>query len=158
MEQGMNEPRRHQPPAIHPVPRVQAALLGQEPACVAVLDHSVLLLGEHQFYPGYCVLWARNPVKELHHLSPLEYMNFMIELRQCCEALERAYAPWKLNLASLGNQVQHLHVHLFPRSQAEAQRLQHPWASAEHFAPATAAQIADGVARLQKALNLRTTL
>jgi diadenosine tetraphosphate (Ap4A) HIT family hydrolase len=149
----MSEQRQSPSAKAHPVPRVQAALEGKEPGCVAVFDNSVLLLGEHQFYPGYCVLWARNPVKELHQLSPLEYMNFMIELRQCCEAVERAYAPWKLNLASLGNQVQHLHVHLFPRSADDARRLEHPWAHAADFEPAGAGEAAAAVARLCQALQ-----
>ena len=137
----------------HPVARVQAALLGQEPACIAVSENSVLLLGEHQHYPGYCVLWARNPVKELHQLSPLEYMGFMIELRQASEALQLAYQPWKLNLASLGNQVQHLHVHLFPRSADDAQRLEHPWVHAKEFKPVAEGVRDAAVAKLKKALS-----
>ena len=138
----------------HPVARVQAALEGKEPACIAVNDNSVLILGEHQFYPGYCVLWARNPVKELHQLSPLEYMGFMIELRQACEAVEKAYGPWKLNLASLGNQVQHLHVHLFPRSADDAKRLEHPWAHAAEFKPVTDTERDAAVAKLRAALGV----
>jgi diadenosine tetraphosphate (Ap4A) HIT family hydrolase len=136
----------------HPVARVQAALEGREPSCIAVFEHSVLLLGEHQFYPGYCVLWARDPVKELHHLPPLAYWGFMLELRQSCEAVERAYQPWKLNLASLGNQVQHLHVHLFPRQESDPLKLQHPWASSERFSPVTASQHEEAMLRLRAAL------
>lgn len=139
--------------SAHPVARVQAALEGRDPGTVIVNDNSVLLIGDHQFYPGYCVLWARNPVKELQHLSPLEYMGFMIELRQACAAVEKAYGPWKLNLASLGNQVQHLHVHLFPRSEEDAKRLEHPWVHAEGFKAASATETADAVAKLQAALR-----
>ena len=137
----------------HPVPRVQAALEGRDACAVIVNDNSVLLVGDHQFYPGYCVLWARNPVKELQHLSPLEYMGFMIELRQACAAVESAYGPWKLNLASLGNQVQRLHVHLFPRSEGDAKRLEHPWVHAAEFKTASATEIAEAVTKLQDALR-----
>ena len=139
--------------SAHPVARVQGALEGREAGTVIVNENSVLLIGDHQFYPGYCVLWARNPVKELQHLSPLEYMGFMIELRQACAAVEQAYGPWKLNLASLGNQVQHLHVHRFPRSADDAKRVEHPWAHAAEFKAASAAQTADAVAKLQDALR-----
>lgn len=148
-------PQERREPALpqHPVARVQAALEGRDAGCVAVNDNSVLLVGDHQFYPGYCVLWARNPVKELQHLSPLEYMGFMIELRQACAAVEAAYRPWKLNLASLGNQVQRLHVHLFPRPADDALRLEHPWANAPSFKAAEPAQVAEAVARLRAALQ-----
>lgn len=149
----MTEQRSTASGPIHPVARVHAALEGRDAATVIVNDNSVLMVGEHQFYPGYCVLWARNPVKELQHLSPLEYMGFMIELRQACAAVEKAYAPWKLNLASLGNQVQHLHVHLFPRSADDARRLEHPWVHAAEFKAADAKETADAVARLQEALR-----
>jgi diadenosine tetraphosphate (Ap4A) HIT family hydrolase len=123
----------------HPVPRVQAAVDGSDTSSlIAATDHSVLLLGEHQFYPGYCVLFALNPVKELHQLPPADYLGFMVDLRRAGAALEAAYKPWKINLASLGNQTQHLHVHLFPRESDDVQKLQQPWIHEAQFKAAPA--------------------
>jgi diadenosine tetraphosphate (Ap4A) HIT family hydrolase len=149
----MARERRSSAAAPHPVARVQASLEGREPACIAINENSVLILGEHQFYPGYCVLWARDAVKELHQLSPLAYMGYLIELRQACEAVERAYQPWKLNLASLGNQVQHVHMHLFPRRADDAKRLEHPWVHAADFKAVEAEERDAAVQRLRAALS-----
>ena len=113
--------------------RVQAALQGKEPWLVAVLPHSVMLLGDHQAFPGYAVLFSRDHVKELHHLDPAAYAGFTQDLRRASLAVESATGCWKLNLASLGNVLPHLHVHLFPRAVDDELRFEHPWASADRF-------------------------
>jgi diadenosine tetraphosphate (Ap4A) HIT family hydrolase len=137
----------------HPVARVQAAISGPTADTIAVTQHSVLLLGEHQFYPGYCVLWSRDPVKELHHLNPAAYLGYLVDLRRACSAVDAAYQPWKINLAALGNQVQHLHTHIFPRQADDAQRSAHPWVHEPQFKPADAAAQAEAVKRLTAAWN-----
>ena len=137
--------------APHPVARVQAAIQGPTADLIALTQNSVLLLGEHQAYPGYCVLWSREPVKELHHLSPAAYLGYLVDLRRACAAVEAAYSPWKINLAALGNQVQHLHTHIFPRSADDPQRLSQPWVHEARFVPGDPAQAADAVRRLQAA-------
>jgi diadenosine tetraphosphate (Ap4A) HIT family hydrolase len=120
--------------------RVQAALQGREPWLVAALPHSVLLLGDHQAYPGYAVLFSRAHVKELHHLDDAAFSGFTQDLRRASRAVEAATGCWKLNLASLGNVLPHLHVHLFPRAAAEERRFEHPWANAERFQNAGSAE------------------
>jgi diadenosine tetraphosphate (Ap4A) HIT family hydrolase len=113
--------------------RVRAALEGKEPWLVAVLPHSVLVLGDHQAYPGYAVLLSRDHVKELHHLDPGSFAGFTQDLRRASQAVESATRCWKLNLASLGNVLPHLHVHLFPRTATDERRFEHPWAQADRF-------------------------
>jgi diadenosine tetraphosphate (Ap4A) HIT family hydrolase len=113
--------------------RVQAALQGQEPWLVAALPHSVLLLGDHQAFPGYAVLFSRVHAKELHHLDDAAFSGFTQDLRRASRAVESATGCWKLNLASLGNVLPHLHVHLFPRSASDPLRLEQPWAQSDRF-------------------------
>jgi diadenosine tetraphosphate (Ap4A) HIT family hydrolase len=120
--------------------RVQSALQGREPWLVAALPHSVLVLGDHQAYPGYAVLFSRDHVKELHHLDAGNYAGFTQDLRRASRAVESATACWKLNLASLGNVLPHLHVHLFPRQAADERRFEHPWAQADRFHHAGSAE------------------
>lgn len=103
------------------------------PDFVADLGAAVLLLGEHQALPGYAVLWSKIHARELHHLAPVDYSAFMEALRRASAAVETASACWKLNLVSLGNQVPHVHVHLFPRSALDPRRLEHPWVHAQDF-------------------------
>ncbi|HTB33458.1 MAG TPA: HIT family protein [bacterium] len=133
--------------------RVQTALQGREPWLVAVLPHSVLLLGDHQAYPGYSVLFSRAHVKELHDLDEAAFTGFTQDLRRASRAVESATGCWKLNLASLGNVLPHLHVHLFPRAAAEERRFEHPWANADRFHNAGSA-----VERQAWILRLRSAL
>jgi diadenosine tetraphosphate (Ap4A) HIT family hydrolase len=66
-------------------------------------------------YPGYCrVIWHAH-VREMSDLSvdDRRHLYFVVETVE--EALRRVVRPDKINLASLGNQVPHLHWHVIPR-------------------------------------------
>src|SRR5258708_21806814 len=78
--------------------------------------YSVALLGSWQFYEGYCVLVSRRHATELSQLPPPERAAFLEEMCFLARAIERAILPHKMNYELLGNQVPHLHWHLFPRS------------------------------------------
>ena len=130
--------------------KVAQALAGLRDDVVAIFDHSVLLLGEHQAYPGYCVLWAREHAKELHDLPELAYTAYFHEARGVGAALEASLKPWKLNVASLGNVVGHAHLHFFPRQASEAHRLQHPWVLEAQFTPPSAAQKSAALKQLKE--------
>src|SRR5262245_25572355 len=80
---------------------------------------SVVLLGPWQFYQGYCVLVARTHATELHHLPDADRREYFDELCRLARAVEAAFRPRKLNYELLGNQVSHLHWHLFPRAAAD---------------------------------------
>jgi len=124
------------------------------PDFIAALSNSVLLLGDHQAYPGYAVLWSRVHAKELHLLTPEVHAAFCQDLRRASAAVELASGCAKLNTAILGNQVQHLHVHLFPRSAMDPERLEHPWVHAALFKdPGTPQQRQAAIARIREALQ-----
>ena len=44
------------------------------------------------------------------------------------------FAPWKMNHACLGNVDAHVHWHLIPRYESEADHRNHPWVHAGEFA------------------------
>lgn len=121
--------------------KVAEALAGRDPWLIAVLPHSVLLLGEHQAFEGYAVLWSRAHVKELHHMDSAAYAGFMADLKRASQAVECATGCVKLNTVSLGNVVRHAHVHLFPRAEGEPDLLRHPWVHEERFKEAGAADL-----------------
>src|SRR5947208_13759017 len=76
---------------------------------------SVVLLGPWQYYHGYCVLVARAHATELRHLPDAERHAYFDDLCRLARAVETEFGPRKLNYELLGNQVPHLHWHLFPR-------------------------------------------
>ncbi len=82
---------------------------------VAELDHCYLTLNRDQFFPGYCLLFTRDHVTELFHLSPAVRQGVMEEVSRVAAALFAAYRPTKINYELLGNMVPHMHWHLIPR-------------------------------------------
>jgi hydroxymethylbilane synthase len=97
--------------------------------------HSIAFLGRWQFYQGYCVLVSRTHAAELSALDDAERRAYLDEMCVLARAIEAAFRPHKLNYELLGNQVPHLHWHLFPRSADDPNRLRSVWLTldrAEH--------------------------
>ena len=66
-------------------------------------------------YPGLCrVIWDRH-VKETTDLGADDRQQMMRVVFAVERALIQVLQPEKVNLASLGNQVPHLHWHVIPR-------------------------------------------
>jgi diadenosine tetraphosphate (Ap4A) HIT family hydrolase len=93
--------------------------------------HSVARLGPWQFYHGYCVLIARRHARELSGLADEERRAYLEEMCLLASAIEACFRPHKLNYELLGNQVPHLHWHLFPRSLDDPERLKPVWLAIE---------------------------
>lgn len=96
-------------------------------------SNSWLILGNHQYYPGYCLLIYKHHVRELHELEPDQYKLLSQELLIATQAIVQAHHPWKINHACLGNQDQHIHWHIIPRYESEADHTKHPWLHADSF-------------------------
>jgi diadenosine tetraphosphate (Ap4A) HIT family hydrolase len=89
--------------------------------------HGVVLLGQWQFYHGYCVLVSRRHATELYQLPVSERRAFLDELCVLAAAIEDCYRPDKLNYELLGNAVPHLHWHVFPRSRRDPDARRPVW-------------------------------
>lgn len=89
--------------------------------------HSVAFLGTWQYYHGYCTLIARTHATELSQLPDAERRGYLDEMCLLARAIERYAHPHKLNYEMLGNQVPHLHWHVFPRSSQDPDVLKPVW-------------------------------
>jgi diadenosine tetraphosphate (Ap4A) HIT family hydrolase len=87
----------------------------------------VVILGAWQFSEGYCIAICRQHVRELFELESAARHAFIDEIATLGQALAKAFAPLKLNVEMLGNQVPHLHCHLFPRYLGDPDRLKPVW-------------------------------
>ncbi len=89
---------------------------------IAELPQSYVVLGDAQFYRGYCILLAKLHAIELF-LMPAEQARALFdEVRLVAEAIAAVTRPWKLNYECLGNSEPHVHWHLFPRYQSDELR------------------------------------
>jgi diadenosine tetraphosphate (Ap4A) HIT family hydrolase len=93
--------------------------------------HSVALLGPWQFFHGYCLLVSRAHATELSQLDDPVRPAFLAEMCLLARAIEDCFRPHKLNYELLGNQVPHLHWHLFPRYPHDPEALKPVWLALE---------------------------
>jgi diadenosine tetraphosphate (Ap4A) HIT family hydrolase len=66
-------------------------------------------------YPGFCRVILNAHRKEMTDLPPLQRQRLMAVVFAVEAALREIARPDKINLASLGNVVPHLHWHVIPR-------------------------------------------
>jgi diadenosine tetraphosphate (Ap4A) HIT family hydrolase len=110
-----------------------------------------VILVDDADYPGFCRVVLNQHVAEMTDLPPEQRAALMNAVWAVEESLRAELAPDKINLASLGNVVPHLHWHVIPR-----------WRNDRHYpapiwAPATrdAAMRRPDLARLKAALASR---
>jgi diadenosine tetraphosphate (Ap4A) HIT family hydrolase len=102
-------------------------------------------------YPGYCrVIWNAH-VREMTELAADERASLMNTVYAVEQALRELLRPDKINLASLGNQVPHLHWHVIPRFRDDAHFPDPIWAAARRTPPVRHVD----VAALRTALSAR---
>ncbi len=122
-----------------------------DPQNEAVLWRSALLrviLVSDPHYPGFCRVIVNRHVKEMTDLAPDERGQAMEAVWVVEAVLRELLAPDKINLASLGNVVPHLHWHVIPR-----------FADDRHFPdPVWAAPRREGAAHAVDAARLRQRL
>lgn len=74
-----------------------------------------LVLVDEEGYPGYCrIVWKRHAA-EMTDLDAADRRHLMTVVFAAEAALRAHCAPDKINLASLGNMVPHLHWHVIAR-------------------------------------------
>ena len=71
--------------------------------------------------PGYIRIITQKHIKELSELSDDEAIEIMMATKKIEKAMLKFLKPDKINIASLGNIVPHLHIHIIPRYQND------PW-------------------------------
>jgi diadenosine tetraphosphate (Ap4A) HIT family hydrolase len=103
----------------------------------------VLATGEPD-YPGFCrVIWHAH-VAEFSDLTDADRVHLMRVVCAVERAVRRVMQPVKVNLASLGNQVPHVHWHVIPRFSNDAHFPQPVWAPRQR-------SVSDALLRLRAA-------
>ncbi|UTH75464.1 HIT family protein [Chromobacterium sp. IIBBL 290-4] len=109
-------------------------------------DKLQVLLVDEAGYPGFCrVIWKTH-VAEMTDLAPADRAHLMDWVYRTESALRAVMRPAKINLASLGNMVPHLHWHVIPRFADDAHFPSPIWAAprregADHGRADLAAQL-----------------
>lgn len=80
-------------------------------------------------YPGFCRVILNRHAKEMGDLPEAERQAMMHVVFAVEQALTSLLRPDKINLASLGNIVPHVHWHIIPRFAGDAHFPQAIWAA-----------------------------
>jgi diadenosine tetraphosphate (Ap4A) HIT family hydrolase len=110
---------------------IEKVRAGAFPDFLAELPHSFVILGDRQFYRGYCVLLAKHHAAELHMMPPDEVQALFRETVAVGAAIASAVKPVKLNHECLGNLEPHVHWHVIPRYVDDPMRHAPVWVRAE---------------------------
>ena len=93
-------------------------------------DKLSVIIVEDANYPGFCrVIW-RDHVREMSDLAEDDRLLLNDVVYQVEQAVRETMAPTKMNVASLGNVVPHLHWHIIPRYADDAHFPAPVWATA----------------------------
>lgn len=102
-------------------------------------DKLRVVLVDDANYPGFCrVIWNSH-AKEMTDLAVEDRSALMQAVCKTEQAIRDVMAPQKINLASLGNMVPHLHWHVIPRYTDDLHFPDSVWASQKK--PATDAVV-----------------
>jgi diadenosine tetraphosphate (Ap4A) HIT family hydrolase len=100
-----------------------------------------VVLVDDNLYPGFCrVIW-QDHVKEVTDLPELDRMLLMDVLWQVERVVREVMQPDKINLASFGNVVPHLHWHVIPRYTDDIHFPQPVWGQAQRNADAVMLEV-----------------
>jgi diadenosine tetraphosphate (Ap4A) HIT family hydrolase len=119
-------------------------------------DRLAVILVDEPNYPGFCrVIWKKH-VKEMTDLQPADRHHFMDVVWQVEDAVRNIFEPQKVNVASLGNVVPHLHWHVIPRFVDDAHFPAPVWAAPARATDASTLEARRALLpRLQTALKVR---
>lgn len=79
------------------------------------LPASTLFLFKEQSHPGRCVLAYKEHVNELFELTENDRNAFMADVCKVAAAIQKAFAPAKINYGAYSDKLPHLHFHLVPK-------------------------------------------
>lgn len=107
--------------------RIEQCRAGTHPGFISELETGYAVLGDSQYFRGYSLLLCKTPATELHELPPEVRSKYLEEMALLAQAVFNVLRPHKLNYECLGNQVHHLHWHVFPRSADEPEPQKPVW-------------------------------
>ena len=82
---------------------------------VCKLDYSTVYLNRDQKHKGRCIVMFKDHKTEYFQLTQEENRGYFAELAKTAQAVWNLYHPDKINYATFGDGVPHVHVHVVPK-------------------------------------------
>ncbi len=101
------------------VARVEALASGEDPKLVLRVPAGLVVMGDSQWLPGYCLLIAYPPVSHLTDLKDAVRTEYLAEIARIGEVIQAVTQAKRMNYAIYGNLDPFLHTHVWPRFESE---------------------------------------
>lgn len=82
---------------------------------ICKLKYSTVYLNRDQKHRGRCIVMFKDHKTEYFQLTPEENQGYFAELAKVAKAINDLYNPDKINYATFGDGVPHIHVHVVPK-------------------------------------------
>lgn len=107
---------------MSPAQRLAELAEGRNPALVARLPSGFVVMGSHQFFPGYCLLLAYPMVEKLNDLRGEDRAQFLSDMARVGDAVLEVTDCRRINYSIYGNLDPFLHAHIWPRYDNEGEQ------------------------------------
>lgn len=118
---------------------------------IGELEYAKVYLNRDQKHRGRCIVALKDHKTEYFQLTPEENSGYFAEVARVAQAIAELYQPDKLNYATFGDGVPHVHIHIVPKYKDGLQ-----WGEAFHDdvdkVLLTDAEYAEMVAELRQAI------
>ncbi len=131
--------------ALHPT-------LNADTVHVVDLNLCVVRLMNDRHYPWLVLVPRHADLRDFDDVPESDAAQLHSEIRAACAVVRGRYAPVKLNVAALGNQVPQLHIHVIGRFEVDAAWPRPVWGAVPPE-PYSAAHLATEVDALRQALT-----
>src|SRR5713101_4698077 len=84
---------------------------GQNHYFIYEFEHSIFVVGDHQFHQGYSLILLKEHIRELHDLTTPVQSALFQEVMAAGRVLVATFQPWKMNYACYANAEPHIHWH-----------------------------------------------
>jgi diadenosine tetraphosphate (Ap4A) HIT family hydrolase len=91
-----------------------------------------VILVDDQYYVGYLQVILNEHIKELTDLSQENALKLFAGVLTLEQTIRQVYSPDKINIASLGNVVPHVHFHIIPRFKTDRHFPNPIWGKVTH--------------------------
>jgi diadenosine tetraphosphate (Ap4A) HIT family hydrolase len=107
--------------------RIDRGRAGRDPDFVAALPESSVFLADEQTYRGYCLVFMADHAEQLDEVPIDRQVRLWEDVARLAAALRAELAPARINFASLGNFLAHVHWHVIPRYADDPEPLHPIW-------------------------------
>jgi len=107
--------------------RIDRGRAGRDPDFVAALPESSVFLADEQTYRGYCLVFMADHAEQLDEVPIDRQVRLWEDVARLAAALRAELAPTRINFASLGNFLAHVHWHVIPRYGDDPEPLHPIW-------------------------------